>query len=174
MPRRGRSLRTIRTVKPKFKWSPMYLSESKAMPLTAQSDHTEITYTLAKNATTDQHIVPPVLKVRHVKVKLHLPAVDINEINCHTGYRAYVLFVPQAHEVTHETPTQHPEWVMATTSFGLQHTAISSISLTSPVSRNLNTGDSIVLLLARFNSSASTQASAVMTTINYTYVARTN
>lgn len=174
MPRRGRSLRTIRTVKPKFKWSPLYLSETKPMGNTNPSDHTEITYTLAKNATTDQHIVPPVLKVRHVKVKIHLPAVALEEINCHTGYKAYVLFVPQAHEVTHETPTQHPEWVMATTSFGLQHTSTTSISLSSPVSRNLNTGDSIILLVARFNSSTSTQATALMATINYTYVARTN
>lgn len=174
MPRRGRSLRSIRTVKPKFKWSPIFANETQIINQTAINNHTELTFTLAKNATTNEHVVPPVLKVRHVKTKLIVAAVALNEVNCHTDYKAYILFVPQSHAVTHDTPNQHPEWVMATTTFGLQHTSTTSISLTSPVSRNLNTGDSIILYLSRYNHSTDTVASSFSITASYTYVARTN
>lgn len=174
MPRRGRSLRTIRTVKPKFKWSPIFANETQPIQATPATNHTEISYTLAKNATTNEHVVPPVLKIRHVKTKIIVPAVAIDEINCHTDYKAYILFVPQSHAVTYETPSQHPEWVMATTTFGLQHTSTTSISMSSPVSRNLNTGDSIILLLSRHNHATNVAASTFSITLSYTYVARTN
>lgn len=175
MPRRGRSLRTIRTVRPKFKWSPSTTSQAVQMPAAAANADTHTLWALASNAAVNGSVVPPVLKVRHMKVKLTFPQQTDVMAEARGAYQAYIMFQPQGVTLTGDAPNLHPEWILAMTTFGLSSSQAINISMSPTLSRNLNTGDSIQLLISQHNSTqvgtASPQYAFLLTC---QYVARTN
>lgn len=174
MPRRGRSLRTIRTVKPKFKWSPVYSNQTTTLPQTAANNTAIRPLTICANTATADNIVPPVLKVRHLKVRITIPPVAADSILQSFNILFYLVYCPQSIEPTAQTPSLHPEWILASTSSGAKQHDSTLISLSSPISKNLNSGDTIKLLIINVNSTAANFAANVPIGYNYSYVARTN
>ena len=80
---------------------------------------------------------------------------------------AYILYVPEGYTTTIDTPTQHPEWIMAYKFFGspnIERTSETGPQTTKPIqriksrlARKLNTGDRIVLLVEASNIGGTTQ-----------------
>lgn len=173
MPRRGRSLRTIRTVKPKFKWSPSMQSAPAQMPACNVGAVTHHIWPLASNSPVNGTVVPPVLKIRHLKAKLTFPQQTEVLAQARGAYHAYIMFCPQGVDLTGDSPSQHPEWILSMTTFGLSSSQTSNISMSSPVSRNLNTGDSIQLIISQRNTS-NIDSPLFAFIMSCQYVARTN
>lgn len=174
MPRRGRSLRTIRTVKPKFKWAPVHAHATLTLGTTAAGAENGTFQVIAANTTQSGNVVPPVLKIRHIKVKVNFPPIVAGSVGSFSDLSVYVMFCPEA--VTPQAEAHiaaHPEWVLGATSGTLRSTEGTSMSITCPVSRNLNSGDNIAVFLVHHN--LSTAASPqIVAGISYSYVARTN
>lgn len=174
MPRRGRSLRTIRTVKPKFKWSPVHAHATMALGTTNGGAENGAYQVIASNTTQSGNVVPPVLKIRHIKVKVNFPPIVAANVGSFSDLSIYVMFCPEGVTPSAEAHiAAHPEWVLGATSGALRSTEGTSMSITCPVSRNLNSGDNIAVFLIHHNLS-NTQSPQIVAGIAYSYVARTN
>lgn len=79
-----------------------------------------------------------------------------NLIDALTGY---IMYVPEGYAVTETLPSLHPEWIMAYKFYGkggISDTSsqyVRPLSIKTRLSRRLNTGDKVILLLTGNNSS---------------------
>ena len=104
--------------------------------------------TLVVNAAQDATPTPTIIKVKHCKLAFDFQT----SVYFKQGF-VCLCFVPQGITPTYLTPIQHPEWLLAwrgieTYSDGL---AGRLINLSSSLSRNLNSGDSIVIIWSGYN-----------------------
>ena len=101
------------------------------------------------NSTQDATPTPTIIKVKHCKVSFDFFTSSL----FNQGF-VCLMFVPQGVTPTISSPVQHPEWVMAWR--GLETSSTDSLKgtqvmLGSKLSRNLNSGDSIVVLWSGYN-----------------------
>ena len=87
----------------------------------------------------------PVLRVKHAQANIIIPqsphTVAISHIE------AFICYLPQGVPWDAKTPIFHPEWVMARRICPLVQGGSTAIYMKSPLVRNLNSGDRIVLVL---------------------------
>lgn len=87
----------------------------------------------------------PVLKVKHAQASIIIPN------STYTGavsyIEAFITYLPQGVEWDINTPTYHPEWVMSRRLIPLIAGGATTVFMRSPLMRNLNSGDKIVLSL---------------------------
>lgn len=174
MPRRGRSLRTVRAVKPKFKWSPVYNNQQTSLPTSNPSDVGFSSQIICANTATAENIVPPVLKIRHLKVKLSIAPVQADLLQQTSHLLFYLVFCPQGIDPNDQTPALHPEWILAASATGTKSTETTCVSMTSAVSKNLNSGDTIKLLMITVNQVNAGFNVNIPVGYSFSYVARTN
>ena len=128
--------------------------------------HTAIT--LVQNLTNQGSFAPPVQKIKHLKVNVHVPRITNQQLS-YMDIDLFLVYLPQgsfnlysAQQLNQQQIQQgpldtfnnllgnvvqnHPEWIMARSSAAPSTMDITKITLNARVNRNLNTGDSIMLL----------------------------
>ncbi len=137
---------------PKKKWAPFM----KDIPnTTVQIDGNSTggaIATIVSNSTETATPTPTVVKVKHCKC-----AFDFTSAQYYfNGGFLCMLYVPQGFTATASLPILHPEWILAWRGLELdsQTPAGRQVMLQSSMSRNLNSGDSIVLLFSCYNTTA--------------------
>ena len=119
--------------------------------------------TLIENQVYDPSRTNNIITVKNPELSIEFEATYAYIEAC----TAYLLFIPEGYTVNINTPTQHPEWIMAYKYFGspnLDDNQSGSSSnqpsskyinkIKTRLSRKLNTGDRIVLLVEGTNTSA--------------------
>ena len=104
--------------------------------------------TIVSNANESATPTPTILKVKHLRVAADL-YVDSTALN---GGFVCLLYLPQGIVPDANTALLHPEWVL--TWKGIQTSSATGhnlVQFSSSLSRNLNSGDSIVLYFSFFN-----------------------
>ena len=125
--------------------------------------------TLVTNAAQDATPTPTIIKVKHCKMAFDFQT----SVYFKQGF-VCITFVPQGYTPSYLTPIQHPEWIMAwrgieTSAEGLQGTLV---NLSSSLSRNLNSGDSICYIWSGYN--AGSGGIGVTTYARFSCVVRNN
>ena len=115
---------------------------------------------ICQNATNNGNYIPPVMKVKHVKVQCTIPPV-VDEIirNC-LQIRFVVLYLPEGMNftvapqinqdqqqlyITRGTLDDHPEWIMGERVINFNSTGSTLTSINCRINRNLKSGDMVVL-----------------------------
>ncbi len=109
--------------------------------------------TIVSNSNEGATPTPTILKVKHVRsaVDLYLNSTMLN------GGFICLMYLPQGITPDANTPLLHPEWVMAWKGINIDSaTGHNQVLLSSTLSRNLNSGDSIVYFYSFYNGSGST------------------
>ena len=143
----------------KKEWA-SYMKASSAGPLTVPVSGSGYLGTdLVANSTETATPTPTIIKCKHFKVSID---TYVNS----AGYVvagplvAYLMYVPQGYTLSTSTPIDHPEWVLSWRSIDtsettpLENTYHDVVTMTSSLSRNLNSGDTIKLILVANNVSA--------------------
>ena len=142
----------------KKKWA-SYMKASSVGPLTVPvSSSGYLATDLVANSTETATPTPTIIKCKHFKV-----SVD-TYVNSTGAFPlgpivAYLMYVPQGYTLAVSTPVDHPEWVLAwrtidTANINGTYSYHEVITMTSSLSRNLNSGDSIKLILIANNVNA--------------------
>lgn len=151
MPRGIRTAR-VRAVRPyaKLKWSPVFGRANFDLGAQNAGGGWVNQQTIVATAAAQGGVIPPVTKVRHVKARMTIPQVETaGQI---TNIMLALVFKPQSiDQLTNDMLVAHPEWIMGYTT-GIASTSQSTtIAVSSPLSRNLNSGDSIVIFFTASN-----------------------
>lgn len=144
----------------KKKWSPT-LGQG-VLNTTAETQTTGFGYTvLCANSSLQGTNAPvsTIIKVKNFKCVIDIVSHTASATSSYSRNNFYaIMFVPQGFTITATTPTEHPEWIMVwrTTDVSIASSTTSSISsniqLSSRLTRNLNSGDQIVLYNSFYNS----------------------
>ena len=70
--------------------------------------------TLIENQEYDPNRSNNIITVKNTELSIEFEASDTNIDSC----TAYLMFIPEGYTTTLNTPTQHPEWIMAYKYFG--------------------------------------------------------
>lgn len=152
MPRRYYTRYRPRPYGKRRKWSPTLLQGVSTLSIPASSSQalTGFTSTVLCGNSANSGTTTPVstiIKVKNFKVVCDITVTQNTIRNLFFA----IMFLPQGFTPTVTTPQEHPEWVMVwrtvdATSAGEQRAqGIPNIQLSSRLTRNLNSGDSIVL-----------------------------
>lgn len=150
------------------KWSPHLIQELMSVGLDSAGQFGSYQL-LSKNTSDNTTPTPSVIKVKNFRVSVDTStAYSTNYVQY---LNAYIIFIPEGVSISKETPTQHPEWILAWKSLNeITNTNAQSITLSSRLARNLNSGDAIYLL---FTGSISQAANYTFYTTS-SYVSRAN
>lgn len=176
MPKR---YRRVKTVARKAKWNSVMTYFDVHIPELAftpnSADFQANSVTVISNGPTDAGVhsttTHPVIKVRHLKAQVSVPIVNALHWN-----RALVGFcyLPQGYTFNNQTIQYHPEWVMCSKPVFAQSGTVAVATVSSPLSRNLNSGDSIVFFCTRINSANDSTAPLQYLQPYISYVTRVN
>ena len=137
----------------KQKWAP-YMKEIQPVTVPIPASGTNYAFaTIVANSSETSTPTPTIIKVKHLKATFDTTAGTSVLTN---GFVCF-LYVPQGMTINAGTPILHPEWIMAWRGFELEYQSNSvlgkQVQLSSNMSRNLNSGDSVVLFWSIFNPS---------------------
>lgn len=139
----------------KGKWSPnIYTIGSSG--LVAQTGNFYISQELAKNPVQTTTTISQSYTVKNVELNFELAGDSQQNIS---GVVVYIMYAPQGITVNSSYANNHPEYIMAYRFLGKpnyltttsQNPGRNSIKVKSRLSRKLQTGDSIVLLIVGEN-----------------------
>lgn len=109
--------------------------------------------TICQNPFQNTQTVSQTFTVKNVEIAAQLELFNLSTPANVDNVEYYILYVPQGYGISVDLPFEHPEWIMAYKFIG---TGLSTTSLTDSnsqvpkiktrLSRNLNTGDSIIFL----------------------------
>lgn len=164
MPRRYYTRYRPRAYVKRRKWSPTLLQNN--FTLTAASGTTAFqTSVLCANSSNQGSTTPvsTIIKVKNFKIVLDITSTS-NQLR--NNFYA-IMFIPQGFQVTSNTPQEHPEWIMVWRTIDMTSTAstasgtgIQNYQMSSRLTRNLNSGDSVVLYHSAINPSDSAVSSS--------------
>ena len=145
--------RNYRSTFKKQKWAPFM---KEIQPVTVPCPQTGTTFafaTIVANSSETSLPTPTILKVKHIKAVFDCNAGSTALTN---GFLC-ICYIPQGIAPTAAVPLLHPEWIMAWRGFELEYQSNQvlgkQVQISSNLSRNLNSGDTIVLLWSIFNPS---------------------
>ena len=119
-------------------------------------------FTLAFNPTQINTAVSQLYTVKNFEVTFAIDLVSTSDVITDLeDVTAYIMFVPQGMYVTPDYNLQHPEYIMAYKFLGSPMNDITSsqaqpTKVRTRLSRNLNTGDSVILFI-KYNDTRSSQ-----------------
>ena len=137
----------------KKKWA-SFMKEIQPVVVPCPVTATSFAYaTIVANSGESSTPTPTMIKAKHLKVLFDCTAGSTALTN---GFLC-ICFIPQGIAPTAAVPLLHPEWVMAWRGFELEYLSNQvlgkQVQISSNLSRNLNSGDSVVLLWSIFNPS---------------------
>ena len=113
---------------------------------------------LVVNSAESATPTPTIIKCKHFKASIDTYVSAASALN--TGpIVCYIMYVPQGYTLAVTTPVDHPEWVLSwrAVDVSMASTLVTfhnNITMSSSLSRNLNSGDSVKLLVVANNISA--------------------
>lgn len=158
-----------RAYRSRRKWSPTLFQGVSTLNVTASTTQaltSFITTPLCGNSSNAGTTTPvsTIIKVKNFKIICDVTSSTNNVRNLFFA----IMFLPQGFTPTVTTPQEHPEWIMAwrtvdaTSASSVDRAVgIPNVQLSSRLTRNLNSGDSIVLY-----QSAALPANVTSTIIN--------
>lgn len=161
MPRRYYTRYRPRAYVKRRKWSPT-LGQG-VMNTQANANATGFSSTVLCANSINQGTDAPVSTI--IKVKNFKCVIDIFSNGPASSTRNVffaIMFVPQGFTISATTPTEHPEWIMVWRTVDIGVTtdsnipSASNLQLSSRLTRNLNSGDKIVLYHSFYNNTTST------------------
>lgn len=156
MPRRYYTRYRPRAYGKRRKWSPTLGQGS--LTTAASTNNSGFSVSVLCGNSSVQGTTTPVstiIKVKNFKVVLDIVSVTTAGVARNNFYA--IMFVPQGFTVGVNTPQEHPEWIMVWRTVDVGRGSDSStptstnIQLSSRLTRNLNSGDQIVLFNSVFN-----------------------
>lgn len=193
MPYKRRRLYTKKVVvKPKIHWSLFKRADAGTIsPPTKNSatgsyDAAYVTSYDAKtlvSAAADSYNAPGASKkIKHLKVEVTRSFTVDNDVlhKALTKMKAYIIYLPQGvafsgqsqKDQLAETLLQHPEWIMAekvlNCNYKAEQSTVSNCTINCKLSRNLKSGDNIVLVIATMYNTV-TIGSSNISTMNIPY-----
>ena len=156
MPRYYKYRRYYKRMYPKKRWASNILSKNTLVTLQNNVTAADGHETICINSTQGATPTPVILKFGRLKVKGDV-RTDLNSNANYVSGIMYVVYAPQGMTVDNLLIQQHPEYILGWTQISLDSGNIFSFS--SPLKRNLNSGDSIsiVFLVNSVNSVAQTR-----------------
>ena len=127
----------------KKKWSPIYKDVTPTQMNIAAGQINGSFFTVASNSSENavQAPVPTVIKIKHIKCAMDFKTDSTAVSN---GFVCF-LYCPQGITASPAVVLAHPEWILAWRSVPNDVSAThQTIMLKSTLSRNLNSGDSVV------------------------------
>lgn len=152
MPRRYYTRTRPRYYGKRRKWSPTLLQSNMTLEVPQTGDTAVTAFNVSVLCANSAVVgvdtpVSTVIKVKNFRVN-----IDITATNNFLRNNFYaIMFIPQGFTPTADTPTQHPEWIMAWRTHDPSSTSVSTavgirnFQISSRLTRNLNSGDRIVL-----------------------------
>lgn len=132
----------------------------------AQGETTNMVYTtICQNSAQNANPTPVLLKVARIKLKGDLQAINV-PAGTSISAVAYITFVPEGIDLgngnnAYNLIANHPEYIMGWTQISLDST--NSFTVSTRLKRNLNSGDSICLIIT----SKTNHEHPVQASINY-------
>lgn len=156
--------RYTRVVRPKKKWASniALFFDNDPVPFANGIAHT----TLVKNPAQSSNPTPSIVKTGNFKVSIDslvtYPSGTTETANA--VFQFFIAYVPEGWVQTdlNGLITSHPEWILASKTaggsyaVGATHFSLDTVNFSSRLKRNLNSGDSIQLLVTS-NTQASSQ-----------------
>lgn len=143
---------------------------------------------LIQNTTQQLAFVPPIMKIKHLKVTIQFPGQMQSIVDNNIATRAYLMFIPEGYDALNGSDVDnqgqivgvikdHPEWIMQSKAVQLDTLRVATATFYSRINRNLNSGDRIgVILLTQWmpNLQGVQKPLNLTGTINFSYATRSN
>lgn len=127
------------------KWSPVLIEKTLDTQIGTNTGRYVSSWTLCANSgNTGSAPTATVIKCGNFKLWMDNTTNLQSSAPVH-GF-IYIMFLPQGVTVSDGLPDQHPEWIMAWRGYDVQSQSLQAFSVQSKLKRNLNSGDSIILL----------------------------
>lgn len=145
--------------KRKEKWSPNINEFSSNITFPGNSV-TVFDTTICTNPIQNSTIVPQIFTVKNIEITFYCEGSVVGTKNI-DDLCAYIMFIPQGYQITENTNIEHPEWILNYKFLGSTYVEDNTekifnytipFRVKSRLSRRLNTGDKVVLLLKGSNS----------------------
>ena len=132
---------------------------------------------LVVNSAETATPTPTIIKAKHFKMSVDT-YVNAGATIAIGPIVAYIMYVPQGYTLTTNTPVDHPEWVLTWRTIDTSNSSINTgyhatVSMSSSLSRNLNSGDSIKIVLIA-NNVSSTNTFTLNCIAHFSCVVRNN
>lgn len=122
-----------------------------------------VIHTLIENPVYENTKANNVLRTKNVECTIEFESPANTGSIFLESCTAYIMFLPEGYITNNDTPIQHPEWIMAYQFFGSPMAEYDEPQTLKPLkrirsrlSRNLNTGDRIVLFIEGTNTANTT------------------
>ena len=133
----------VKKVYPRKRWASNILTMNTLLTLNNGVKSDSATETLCVNSTQSTTPTPVMIKFGRVKVKGDV-RTDVDSNNNYVSGIMYVVFCPQGMVVDATLIDNHPEYIIGWTQISLD--SGNTFSFSSPLKRNLNSGDRIMML----------------------------
>lgn len=143
---------------------------------------------LIQNTAQQLAFVPPIMKIKHLKVTIQFPGQMQSIVDNNIATRAYLMFVPEGYDLLNGSDVDnqgqivgvikdHPEWIMQSKAITFDTLRVATASFYSRINRNLNSGDRICLVLLTQwlpNLQGVQKPLNITGTVNFSYATRSN
>lgn len=168
---------------PKAKWNPIFsdgpISYKKDPSYTYSVNITNVVINeLPFQLSTSNRLMngypaaAPILKVRHPSYTLIIPQSP------NSSYGSYIelfmVFIPQGITPSNDLINNHPEWIMARRVVTIIQGATTYTYMKSPLTRNLNSGDKIVVMSRLYWLDSTPKDTSLAATVQTSCVTRAN
>ena len=147
--------RYYRKIYPRKRWASNIFTENNIVTVLASQKDAFASTTICSNSPQTDVPTPTILKFGRVKVKGDV-RTDLQNENNYVSGTMYLVYYPEGYPIGMDLIKLHPEYIMGWTQISLD--SGNTFSFSSPLKRNLNSGDRIMMF---FNVSATNTASFV-------------
>ena len=127
---------------PRKRWASNIFTKNTLVTLNSGVNTAENYETICVNSVQTASPTPVILKFGRLKVNGDI-RTDLNSNANFVSGTMYVVYAPQGLEVNYLLTTQHPEYILGWAQISLD--SGNSFSFSSPLKRNLNSGDQIAI-----------------------------
>ena len=158
--------RYYKPVYPRKRWASNIGNITTRIPFSAGQTQSIGSTTICTNSAQSSNPTPVLIKFGRCKCKIDVQPITMPATGANTlSLVAYLTFIPQGVDMTspqvaYDVVKNHPEYVMGWQQISLD--SPSSMSITSKLKRNLNSGDSVqIIFIGGVNNEHPPQASIV-------------
>lgn len=143
MVRYARYKRYYKKVYPRKRWASNIKYDSIPLNINTTDVSASQSIIICENSTAISTPTPTILRFARFRMKGDIRTTATNASNV-TSASAFILFVPEGMDAGISLLEKHPEYILGWTTMSMD--SGNSFSITSPLKRNLNSGDSIQVL----------------------------
>ena len=133
----------VKRVYPRKRWASNIFTKNNLVTLGNGEKTAWIFTSICDNSTQNSTPTPTLLKFGRLKLKGDI-RTDVASNNNFVSGIMYVVYLPEGFNVGPDLIKQHPEYILGWTQISLD--SGNTFSFSSPLKRNLNSGDKIILM----------------------------